>query len=46
MSLTINSSNRITGLASGLETDTIIEGLMSKYQAKLDKQAQKTQSLS
>ncbi|MGI6192248.1 MAG: flagellar filament capping protein FliD [Christensenellales bacterium] len=42
MALTINNSNKITGLASGLETDTIIEGLMKQYQLKVDKQAQKT----
>jgi len=45
MSLTIDTSNRITGLSSGLETETIVEGLMSSYQTKLDKQTQKTTKL-
>ena len=45
MSLTIDTSSRLTGLSSGLETDTIVEGLLSSYQAKLDKQAQQTTKL-
>lgn len=45
MSLTINSSTRISGLASGLETDTIVKGLLAQYQQKLDKQSQKTTKL-
>ncbi len=45
MSLTIDTSNRITGLSSGLETETIVEGLMSSYQTKLDKHTQKTTKL-
>jgi len=45
MSLTIDSSSRITGLASGLETDSIVEGLMATYQTRLDKQTQKTTKL-
>lgn len=45
MSYAIDSSNRITGLASGLETDTIIKGLMASYLSKLDKQDQYTTKL-
>lgn len=45
MSLTINNSTRISGLASGLETDTIVEGLLAQYQQKLDRQSQKTTKL-
>ncbi|MGI6151292.1 MAG: flagellar filament capping protein FliD [Christensenellales bacterium] len=45
MSLTINNSNKIPGLASGLETDAIIQGLLKQYQAKVDKQSQKTTKL-
>ncbi len=45
MSLTINNSTRISGLASGLETDTIVEGLLAQYQQKLDKQSQTTTKL-
>ena len=45
MSLSIDTSNRITGLASGLETDSIVEGLLSSYQAKLDRQTQETTKL-
>jgi Flagellar capping protein len=42
MSLTIDNSSRLSGLASGLETDTIVEGLMASYRTKLDKQSQLT----
>lgn len=45
MALTINNSNRITGLASGLETESIVESLMKQYQVKVDKQNQKTTQL-
>jgi len=45
MALTINNSNRITGLASGLETESIVESLMKQYQMKVDKQNQKTTKL-
>lgn len=45
MSLTIDNSSKLSGLASGLETDTIVVGLMSVYQTKLDKQARKTTRL-
>jgi flagellar hook-associated protein 2 len=45
MSMTIDTSNRITGLSSGLETDTMVEGMLSSYQMKFDKQAQKTTKL-
>ncbi len=45
MSLTIDNSSRVSGLASGLETDTIVEGLISTYQTKVDKQAQNTTKL-
>jgi flagellar hook-associated protein 2 len=38
-SLTI-SNNRISGLASGLDTDTIITGLISSDQTKIDKVSQ------
>lgn len=46
MSITLNSSssgtstNRITGMASGLDTDTIVEGLTKATQAKIDKAKQ------
>ena len=42
MSFTIDTSNRISGFASGLETEEIIKGMMSTYQARLDKQTQQT----
>ncbi len=42
MSLTIDSSNRVSGLASGLDTETIVSGLMSSYQSRLDKLTQST----
>lgn len=51
MSITLNSStsststNRITGLASGLDTDTIVEGLTEATQAKIDKAKQQMQIL-
>ena len=45
MSFSINSSNRVTGFASGLETEEIIKGMMTIYQAKLDKQTQQTTKL-
>ena len=45
MSINLDTSNRLTGLASGLETDTMIEGLLSIYQMKLDKQEQKSTEL-
>lgn len=45
MSLTIDSSSKVSGLASGLETESIVEGLMSSYQTKLDKQNQNTTKL-
>ena len=45
MSLTINRSNRVTGFASGLETEEIIKGMMATYQARLDKQTQQTTKL-
>ena len=45
MSLTINSSNRITGIASGLDTEEIVKGLMQTYQTRLDKHNQQTTRL-
>jgi flagellar hook-associated protein 2 len=45
MALTINKSLRLSGLSSGLDTDTIVKGLMSGYQLKLDQQSQKTTKL-
>jgi len=51
MSITLNSStsststNRITGLASGLDTDTIVEGLSKATQAKIDKAKQQLEIL-
>ncbi len=44
-SLTIDSSSRVSGLASGLDTESIVKGLMSSYQTMLDKQSQQTQKL-
>ncbi len=32
--------NRISGMASGLDTETIIKGLMLRYQSKLDRKVQ------
>jgi flagellar hook-associated protein 2 len=34
------SVNRISGMVSGLDTESIVKGLMLKYQAKLDKKFQ------
>lgn len=45
MSFTINNDLRLTGLASGLDTDSIVEGLLLTYQSKLDNQCQKTTKL-
>ena len=45
MAFSINSSNRITGIASGLETEEIIRGMMATYQNRLDKQTQQTTKL-
>lgn len=45
MSFNVDSSNRISGFASGLDTDEIIRKAMSSYQAKLDKQNQQTTRL-
>jgi len=45
MALTIDSSSRITGFASGLDTEEIIQKAMSSYQTKMDKQAQQTTRL-
>jgi len=45
MSLTVDNSSRLTGLASGLDTETIVKGLLSSSQTKLDKQSQKTTKL-
>jgi len=42
MAFTIDSSNRVTGFASGLDTEEIIKGMMATYQARLDKQGQQT----
>lgn len=38
-SLTVNN-NKITGMASGLDTDSIVKGLVSTYQKKIDKVSQ------
>lgn len=45
MSFSIDSSNRVTGFASGLDTEEIIKGMMGTYQARLDKQGQQTARL-
>ena len=45
MSFSVDSSNRVTGFASGLDTDEIIKGMMGTYQARLDKQGQQTARL-
>ena len=45
MALTVDANSKITGLASGLETETIIKGLLSNSQTKLDRQTQKTTKL-
>ena len=37
------TSNRITGLASGLDTDSVIKNMMAREQAKLDKMNQNKQ---
>ncbi len=42
MSFTINNDLRLTGLSSGLDTDSIVEGLLLTYQSKLDNQCKKT----
>ncbi len=36
------NTNRVTGLASGLETDTIVKSMLASYQSRLDKQNQST----
>lgn len=40
-----SSTNRITGLVTELDTDTIVEGLVSGQQSKIDKMTQKIQDL-
>lgn len=36
------NANRVTGLASGLDTDTIVKSMLASYQSRLDKQNQST----
>jgi flagellar hook-associated protein 2 len=45
MALTVDTSTRLTGMASGLDTESIIKGLMTGYQTQLDKQSQSTTKL-
>lgn len=45
MAITPVTKNRVTGLASGMETDTIVKNMLASYQAKLDKQNQTTTKL-
>ncbi|MDD5016664.1 MAG: flagellar filament capping protein FliD [Eubacteriales bacterium] len=45
MSLTINNDLKLSGLASGLDTESIVEGLLSTYQSKVGRQNQKTTEL-
>ncbi len=45
MAITPVTTNRVTGLASGMDTDTIVKNMLASYQAKLDKQNQATTKL-
>jgi len=42
MAITLNTSNRITGVASGIDTDEVVKALLMSYQARVDKQTQLT----
>lgn len=45
MSLSINTTNRVSGMASGMDTEKVVEGMMAFYQARLDKQTQYTDKM-
>lgn len=45
MAITPVSTNRLSGLASGLDTDTIVTSMLSSYQSRIDKQNQATTKL-
>ncbi len=42
MAITPVATNRVTGLASGMDTDSVVKSMLATYQAKLDKQNQAT----
>ncbi len=42
---TINGNLRILGMSSGLDTDSIVKGMLTSYQSKLDRQVQTTTKL-
>jgi flagellar hook-associated protein 2 len=45
MALTVDNNSRVTGMASGLDTESIVKGLMTSYQTQLDKQNKTTTKL-
>lgn len=45
MSLSINTSNRVSGMSSGIDTESVVEGMMTAYQTKLDRQSQYTDKM-
>ena len=42
MAISTVSTNRVTGLASGMDTDSVVKSMLATYQARLDKQNQTT----
>lgn len=45
MAITPVNTNRVTGLASGMDTDAVVKSMLSTFQARLDKQNQTTTKL-